>query len=609
MINLTTKNILYKQDLKIFTHVNIVFSPIMCGIFGLLNNNASVPIPRDVIENAFYAIKSRGPEHSVLVEYDGRTTLGFHRLAINGLDAASNQPIVVDGVRLVCNGEIYNYKQLYSMIPGVKPQTHSDCEVIIHLYKRYGIQQCLRMLDGYFAFILVDADTIYVARDTFGVRPLFVAEVSRIDMFHTDYSNVACYSPRFYAFASELKGIRGLFNAKVERMEQFQPGTYSVFKLAEVDEASLRNCLYNNARDEYETPQYWECVENEVAWRIVGGNAICSATSVPDVFTDIRTTFIAAVKKRVETTERKIACLLSGGLDSSMVTVLVARTLKSMGRTEQLETYSIGFADSDDLKYARIVADYVGTDHHEVIVTEKEFLDAIPEVIHIIESYDTTSVRASVGNYLVSKYISENSDAKVIFNGDGSDEVMGGYLYMGLAPDAIEFDRECVRLLENIHYFDVLRSDRCIASNGLEARTPFLDTAFVQTYLSFNTNFRFHTRLDKQEKYLFRTAFAGEGLLPSEVLFRKKEAFSDGVSKHSRSWYQIIQEHVNTLDVNMNSRYEHNQPTTREQHYYRAIFEKYYPGCGEVIPYFWMPKYVGATDASARTLDVYNKTY
>lgn len=580
----------------------------MCGIFGLLNNNASVPIPRDAIENAFYAIKPRGPEHSVLVEYDGRTTLGFHRLAINGLDAASNQPIVVDGVRLVCNGEIYNYKQLYSMMPGIKPQTHSDCEVIIYLYKRYGIQQCLRMLDGYFAFILVDADTIYVARDTFGVRPLFVAEVSRTDMFHTDYSNVACYSPRFYAFASELKGIVGLFNGikvSVERMEQFPPGTYSVFKLDEVDEASLRNCLYNHSRDEYETPQYWECVEKEVAWRVIGGNAICSATSVPDVFTDIRTTFIAAVKKRVETTERKIACLLSGGLDSSMVTALVARTLKTMGRTEPLETYSIGFAGSDDLKYARIVADYVGTDHHEVIVTEKEFLDVIPEVIHAIESYDTTSVRASVGNYLVSKYISENSDAKVIFNGDGSDEVMGGYLYMGLAPDAIEFDRECVRLLKNIHYFDVLRSDKCIASNGLEARTPFLDTAFVQKYLSFNTNFRFHTRLEKQEKYLFRTAFASEGLLPSEVLFRKKEAFSDGVSKHSRSWYQIIQEHVNTLDVNMNTRYEHNQPTTREQHYYRSIFEKYYPGCGEVIPYFWMPKYVAATDASARTLDVY----
>jgi asparagine synthase (glutamine-hydrolysing) len=375
-----------------------------------------------------------------------------------------------------------------------------------------------------------------------------------------------------------------------------------------VSEASLCNSVYNHARDEFETPQYWECVEDSVAWRVVGGNAISDAFSAIDAWKNIYVAFSNAVKKRVETSERKIACLLSGGLDSSIVTALVAKYYRELGHTDKIETYSIGFADSEDLRYARIVADYVGTDHHEVVVTEKEFLDAIPEVIHAIESYDTTSVRASVGNYLVSKYISENSDAKVIFNGDGSDEVMGGYLYMGLAGDAIEFDKECVRLLKNIHFFDVLRSDRCIASNGLESRTPFLDTGFVQTYLSISANFRFHTRIGKQEKFMFRTAFAAYGLLPQEVLFRKKEAFSDGVSKHSRSWYQIIQEHVATLNVDMSKHYEHNQPTTREQYYYRVIFENYYPNCSHVIPYFWMPKYVTATDASARTLDVY-KTY
>lgn len=585
----------------------LVFSPTMCGIFGLLNNNASSPISKETIEEAFYKLKPRGPEYSALVEYDGKTTLGFHRLAINGLDTRSHQPIVVDGVKLVCNGEIYNYKKLYAMM-GVTPETHSDCEVIIHLYKKYGIQQCLRMLDGYFAFILVDGDTIYVARDAFGVRPLFIAEAKRVDMFHTDYSAVACYSPRFYAFASELKGLAGIFNGvkvNVERMNQFKPGCYSVYKLSDVDEGSLRNSVYNEARDEFETPQYWECVERELAWHVIGGTAIVQTANVIDILVSIKTSFMAAVQKRVETTERKIACLLSGGLDSSMVTALVAKTLKSMGRTEPLETYSIGFEGSEDLKYARMVADYVGTDHHEVIVTEKEFLDAIPEVIQAIESYDTTSVRASVGNYLVSKYISEHSDAKVIFNGDGSDEVMGGYLYMGLAGDAVEFDRECLRLLEDIHYFDVLRSDRCIAANGLEARTPFLDTGFVQTYLSIPPIYRFHTRLERQEKYLFRSAFMAENLLPQEVLFRKKEAFSDGVSKHSRSWYQVIQEHMNTIIVNDTKTYTHNRPTTREQCYYRTIFEKHYPKMGEVIPYFWMPKYVAATDASARTLDVY----
>jgi len=576
----------------------------MCGIFGLLNNNASVPISKDTIEEAFYNLKPRGPEYSALIEYDGKTTLGFHRLAINGLDTGSHQPICVDGVRLVCNGEIYNYKKLYEMM-GVKPQTNSDCEVIIHLYKNYGIQQCLRMLDGYFAFILVDRGTIYVARDAFGVRPLFIAEASRVDMFHTDYSAVACYSPRFYAFASELKGLVGLFNGVNVKVDQFKPGCYSVYNLKDVDQPSLRNCVYNHERDEFETPQYWECVESEVVWRVIGGTSILQSMNVIDILASIRTSFMTAVRKRVEATDRKIACLLSGGLDSSMVTAIVARTLKSMGRTELLETYSIGFAGSEDLKYARMVADYVGTDHHEVIVSEKEFLDAIPEVIQAIESYDTTSVRASVGNYLVSKYISENSDAKVIFNGDGSDEVMGGYLYMGLAGDAIEFDRECVRLLENIHYFDVLRSDRCIAANGLEARTPFLDAGFVQTYLSIPASYRFHTRIGKQEKYLFRTAFLADSFLPQEVLFRRKEAFSDGVSKQTRSWYQIIQEYMSTIDVNETKTYTHNPPTTREQRYYRDVFERHYHKMGVVIPYFWMPKYVEATDASARTLDVY----
>lgn len=580
----------------------------MCGIFGLLNNNASVPITDGAIKQAFNKLNPRGPEHSSLWLMDYNTTIGFHRLAINGLDHVSRQPFDIDGIQLVCNGEIYNYKNLYEMM-GVKPKTHSDCEVIIHLYKKYGIKQCLRMLDGYFAFILVDGETIYVARDTFGVRPLFIAEASRVDVFHTDYSNVACYSPRFYAFASELKGIAGLFDGlqvKVERMNQFKPGCYSVFKLISAENSfkyRVRDIFNKSAID---PPRYWECTESEVAWRVIGGTSIISTASVIDIFCIIRTAFTKAISKRVEATDRKIACLLSGGLDSSIVTALVAKKLCSMGRTEPLETYSIGFEGSEDLKYARMVADYVGTDHHEIIVSEKEFLDAIPEVIKAIESYDTTTVRASVGNYLVSKYISEHSDAKVIFNGDGSDEVMGGYLYMGLAGDAIEFDRECVRLLENIHYFDVLRSDRCIAANGLEARTPFLDAGFVQTYLSISASYRFHTRLEKQEKYLFRAAFAADYLLPHEVLFRKKEAFSDGVSKHSRSWYQVIQEHMASIVVDETKTYTHNQPTTREQHYYRAIFEMNYPGMGEVIPYFWMPKYVAATDASARTLDVYN---
>jgi asparagine synthase (glutamine-hydrolysing) len=188
-------------------------------------------------------------------------------------------------------------------------------------------------------------------------------------------------------------------------------------------------------------------------------------------------------------------------LDSSLITALVNQINKQEnGPDKKLETYSIGLEGSEDLKYARIVSDYLGTNHTEILLTEQDFIDAIPEVIYTIESYDTTTVRASIGNYLLGKYISKNSDAKVIFNGDGSDELCGGYLYMHKAPNQLEFDYECRRLLNNIYAFDVLRSDKCISSHGLEPRTPFLDRSWVQFYLSIDPKLRFHPGEKQCEK-------------------------------------------------------------------------------------------------------------
>ena len=241
--------------------------------------------------------------------------------------------------------------------------------------------------------------------------------------------------------------------------------------------------------------------------------------------------------------------------------------------------------------------------HTSIILTEDQFFDAIPEVIKAIECYDTTTVRASVGNYLVGKYISEHSDAKVIFNGDGADELMGGYKYFSSTPNEIEFDRECKRLLSNIHFFDVLRSDRCISTHGLEPRTPFLDRSFVQTYLSLPPGLRNHSYNDQPEKFLLRgcIGFMNPSLLPEGILLRTKEAFSDGVSSMDRSWYKIIGEKVKNLCAD-NSNYIHNPPQTDEQRYYRELFEKDYTYCGDIVPYFWMPKWVKTTDTSARNI-------
>jgi len=283
---------------------------------------------------------------------------------------------------------------------------------------------------------------------------------------------------------------------------------------------------------------------------------------------------------------------LSGGLDSSLITALVNEYYKEFQPTKRLETYCIGLAGSPDLIHAKFVADYLGTNHTEIVLTEAEFLNAIPEVICAIESYDTTTVRASIGNYLIGKYISKHSDAKVIFNGDGSDELTGGYLYMKSCPDAVEFDKETRRLLRDIHAFDVLRSDKCISSHGLEPRTPFLDRAWVQYYLSLPLAVRF--RPNECEKWLLRSAFAqyknmnGASILPHEIIWRQKEAFSDGVSGESRSLYTIIQEHCLERGV-------------AEPQYYRQLFDARYPRLSNVVPYYWMPRYVNATDPSART--------
>ena len=565
----------------------------MCGIFSLLNNNI---INTDIVHSSFEKGKQRGPEFSKLYTVDILCDFGFHRLAINGLNEISNQPIIIDEIKLICNGEIYNYKELYKLLD-IIPNTQSDCEVIIHLYKKYGIEYTLQILDGVFSFILCDSrltnddSKIYIARDPFGVRPLYQLK---------PISN----NSKIYGFSSEIKMLYNIYNNVRETHEitHFEPGTYSIFSLPTTVSPKWRPIIQNY---KYHTIGVFMPVFKN----------LCIDKFDELISTNIFNFLSKAVQKRVLTTERPIACLLSGGLDSSLITSLVNHY-----SDKQIETYSIGLEGSEDLKYAKIVANFLGTKHTEVILTEQEFIDAIPEVIYAIESYDTTTVRASIGNYLLAKYISQHSEAKVIFNGDGSDELCGGYLYMNYASSSLDFDNETKRLLKDIHMYDVLRSDKSISSNGLEPRTPFLDRAFVQYYLSLPPNYRFHKINNVCEKYLLRKAFDRKiglkyncnlslnDVLPKEVLWRKKEAFSDGVSKKSRSLYEIIQEYVSNmgnLPIFYAMHYHHNNPDTKEKQYYRYLYETYYSGTEKVVPYFWMPKWVNAKDASARTLAIY----
>lgn len=587
----------------------------MCGIFSLLFYKNT--IEHKTISNSFLKGESRGPEFSHLEIINGVRKIhtdhtniyfGFHRLAINGLDENSNQPFHMNKVSLICNGEIYNFKELYILL-NITPHTNSDCEVIIHLYKAFGIEYTLQILDGVFGFLLYDHEKniLISARDPYGVRPLYML------------SNEDSNDENLYGFASELKSLVDFIdmnnNSTSQKIQQCIPGTYSIIKKNTENKWNITSLFKR-----YTHPSFGNIIPLNIDF-----NTIIHDDDF-EVYDMLRFYLENAIDKRVQNTERPVACLLSGGLDSSLICSLVAKkVMETQGK--QIETYSIGLKGSDDLYYAKIVANFLNTKHHEVIVTEKEFLEAIPEVIYKIESYDTTTIRASVGNYLVSKYISQNSDAKVIFNGDGADELMGGYLYFHKAPNPLEFDKECRRLLQDIYMYDVLRSDKTISSCGLEPRTPFLDRSFVQYYMTLSPILRCHNMYDLCEKFLIRKAYNKQNVLPKEVLWRTKEAFSDGVSKQTRSWFQIIQEHVDSIfalpriknednleyiiyqDKNIyvdNNKFSYNTPTTQEQLFYRSIFHHYYNNCERLLPYFWMPKFVNANDSSARTLAIYN---
>lgn len=564
----------------------------MCGIFGIFNyehidyNNAQYKSLSEFVSAIFNTAAHRGPDNSILVNDSvSHSFLGFHRLTINGSAHyyGSNQPIYKNDIILLCNGEIYNYNTLLNeldLTPAEKEKhSGSDCEIIIDLYLKYGMDTTVELLDGAFAFILMDmrclsqqadyAPKIYVARDPFGLRPLYWLKHTP-QLFDGDYpEQVGTCMP--FGFASEMKQLAPIVQNGSDVMltvEPFQPGHYACYTGTMLTDE--RNYLQKDA------PTF----QKKVAWLIQPSsinvvnyftfphfrqlNHINHATSV----SKIKDYLINAVDKRLHCTDRPIACLLSGGIDSSLICGIIRKLLP---KDKPLETYSIGMAGASDKEYIKLVSQHIKSTHTHVEASKEEFLSAIPDVIRLLETYDTTTVRASVGNYLIAKHISENSDAKVIFNGDGSDELFGGYKYFLNCPDKYEFNRERKRLLKDIHYFDVLRSERSISVNGLEARTPFLDKELVSyvmtlchdltfTYdnaTSYETEVKNTLCTEKHkacvfeamkktgiEKWMLRCAFIDSNIIPRNILTRSKEAFSDGVSSETDSWYIIIQKQI-----------------------------------------------------------------
>ncbi|XP_031442228.1 asparagine synthetase [glutamine-hydrolyzing] [Clupea harengus] len=555
----------------------------MCGIWALFGSDECLSVQC----TSAMKIAHRGPDAFRFENVNGYTNccFGFHRLAIVD-QLYGMQPLRIKKfpfLWLCYNGEIYNHLRLKEAFE-FEHQTKVDGEILLHLYERFGIEKMASLLDGVFAFVLLDTanNKVFLGRDTYGVRPMF--------KLLTDDG--------FLAVSSEAKGLTHVCHSSASEASvvPFPPGHFEAFSLKASGKV-----------ESLQMDRFHSCVDQPAHALYDSVGTVPSDFQLATVKSNIRTLFESAVKKRLMA-HRRIGCLLSGGLDSS----LVAATLVKLAKQEELkypvQTFAIGAEDSPDILAARKVAAYIGSEHHEVSFTPEEGIKALEEVIFHLECYDITTIRASVGMYLVSKYIREKTDSVVIFSGEGADELTQGYIYFHKAPSPKAAAEESVRLLKELYYFDALRADRTTAAHGLELRVPFLDHRFTAYYLSLPEEMR--VPKEGVEKFLLRDAFEGENLIPKEILWRRKEAFSDGITSVKKSWYTSLQEHieseVNDSDLEMAAKtFPFNPPKTKEGLYFRRIFEKLYPGRCQWTPHYWMPRWINATDPSARTLSIY----
>ena len=521
----------------------------MCSIIGFTRRS----IPVELAMEGFDETVSRGPDMSRFVEA-GEGWLGFHRLAIMGLTPEGMQPFELEGNMVVCNGELYNFRpSKRRMAKKYEFKSDSDCELILPLYKELGLGMFAR-LDAEFAMIIYDTRLGFIAaRDPIGIRPLYYGYLE-------DGSIV---------FASEPKNL----TAFCEKVMPFPPGHYWV--------GGKFVCYRDMTK--------------------VEGEYITASTY--QVCAGIRGRLIAAVEKRLDS-DAPVGFLLSGGLDSSLVCAIAARIL---GR--KIRSFAIGMdKDAIDLKYARQVADFIGADHTEVYMTRDEVIASLETVIKALGTWDITTIRASMGMYLVCKAIHETTDIRVLLTGEISDELFG-YKYTDFAPSPEEFQLEAQKRIRELHMYDVLRADRCISVNSLEARVPFGDLDFVKYVMSVDPAMKMNTY--NMGKYLLRHAFEADNILPGSILWRQKAAFSDAVG---HSMVDDLKEYANGLYTDgefeeKRKKYAYCTPFTKESLLYREIFEKYYPGQAEMIADFWMPNRswpgCDVDDPSARVLSNY----
>lgn len=554
----------------------------MCGIVGIFDLKKNKDELRSQALQMSKKQRHRGPDWSGI--YTSENAIMVHeRLSI--VDPTSGkQPLMsADGkLALAVNGEIYNHKELRKNLK--EPYeflTHSDCEIILALYREKGID-FLEDLNGIFAFALYDkdADTYLIGRDHMGIIPLYMGWDA---------------SGNFYV-SSELKCINGVCT----KIQEFLPGHYLYSKDGELKK------WYNRE---------WTAYEN------VKDNK-------SDI-TELRRALEEAVHRQLMS-DVPYGVLLSGGLDSSIISAIAKKYSARRIETEdlkdawwpQLHSFAVGLKESPDLVAARKVAEHIGTIHHEVNFTIEEGLDALRDVIYHIETYDVTTIRASTPMYLLARVI-KSMGVKMVLSGEGADELFGGYLYFHKAPNAKEFHEETVRKLSKLHSYDCLRANKSLAAWGVEGRVPFLDKEFMDVAMRLNPADKMAGG-GKIEKHILRKAF--EDYLPAEVAWRQKEQFSDGVGY---SWIdtlkKITSERVSDNDLKHASyRFPINTPTTKEEYYYRSIFSELFPGdeaarcvpfeksvaCSTAIALEWDEAFKNAQDPSGRAVkSVHEQAY
>lgn len=549
----------------------------MCGIACIFNIKEQTPELRQKALTMAKRIRHRGPDWSGIY-CGGSAILAHERLSI--VDPQSGgQPLYSPDRRqvLAVNGEIYNHRDLRADFAGeYQFQTGSDCEVILALYRRYGTD-FIERLSGIFAFALYDEerDEFLIARDPIGVIPLYIGR----DADGTLYC------------ASELKALEGL----CDEYEPFLPGHYYWSREGKMRRWYRRDWTdYDAVRDRYASLPADEAWQAQVA--------------------DVRTALEAAVRRQLMS-DVPYGVLLSGGLDSSVISAVAKlyadRRIETDGQQAawwpQLHSFAVGLKGAPDLEKARLVAEHIGTVHHEIHYTIQEGLDAIRDVIYYIETYDVTTVRASTPMYLLARVI-KSMGIKMVLSGEGADEVFGGYLYFHKAPNAQAFHEETVRKLSKLHLYDCLRANKSLSAWGVEGRVPFLDKEFLDVAMRLNPVAKMcpgHTI----EKKIVREAFAQ--LLPEAVAWRQKEQFSDGVGY---SWIDTLKAvtAAAVTDEQMAhaaERFPINLPQNKEEYYYRSIFEEHFPSASAARSVPSVPSVACSTaealawDASFRNLN------